>query len=121
MGEVIELPTPPSIPKTGRPRRESIFAKIMERVKIQIDGCWLWTGPDSGKTGRGKGYPRMNLDGATMAVHIVMWVLINGPVPPRKQIDHVCKRRMCVNPDHLEMVTHLKNQRLRDERRKLAA
>lgn len=101
-------------------RRARVFAKVMERVNVLVDGCWLWTGPDSGD-GRGGGYPRMNLDGGTMAVHIVMWVLANGPVPPRKQIDHTCTRRLCVNPAHLEMVTHLRNQRLRDSRRKLAA
>lgn len=103
-------------------RRAAIVAKVLARVSIEIapagleTPCWLWTGPDSG-TGRGGGYPRMSLDGATVAVHIVMWVIENGPVPPRKQIDHRCKRRRCVNPDHLQMVTHKRNQKLRDERR----
>ncbi|WP_453971403.1 HNH endonuclease signature motif containing protein [Amorphus sp. MBR-141] len=46
-----------------------------------------------------------------------MFVLVNGPLPPRKQVDHRCNRRLCVNPDHLEMVTHLENQRRRDRRR----
>lgn len=102
-------------------RRSLIVDKIMRRVVEEPcpalnDNCLIWTGPDSG-TGRGGGYPRMSLDGGTVAVHIVMWVIENGPVPPRKQIDHRCKRRMCVNPNHLQMVTHLRNQRLRDERR----
>lgn len=104
-------------------RRAAIVSKILARVEISAEipaglstPCWLWTGPDSGK-GRGGGYPRMSLDGATVAVHITMWVIENGPVPPRKQIDHRCARRRCVNPDHLQMVTHRKNQWLRDERR----
>lgn len=101
---------------TTHDRRAAIVAKVMARVQIIPAGCWVWTGPDSGK-GRGGGYPRMSLDGATVAVHIAMWVVHNGPVPPRKQIDHTCACRRCVNPDHLQMVTHLKNQRLRDERR----
>jgi hypothetical protein len=108
-------------PLTGR--RAAIVEKILARVEISIEipvgldtPCWLWTGPDSG-TGRGGGYPRMSLDGATVAVHITMWVIENGPVPPRKQIDHRCTNRRCVNPGHLQMVTHRKNQRLRDERR----
>lgn len=122
-------------PGNGPCRRERIFAKIMERVvqhapcevdgKMQACGCWEWTGPSSGapkpKNGaRGHSYPRFKLDGGTMAVHKVMWELVNGPIPPRKQLDHVlCWTRMCVNPAHLEMVTHKLNQKRRDLRRRL--
>jgi hypothetical protein len=99
-------------------RRQRIREKVMARVEIDAaTGCWIWTGPTSGSSGRGKDYPRMSLDGATVAVHIAMFVVEHGPVPPRKQIDHTCKRRLCVNPAHLEMVTHLENQRRRDRRR----
>lgn len=52
-----------------------------------------------------------------MAVHIVVWVVEHGPIPPRKQIDHTCKNRLCVELDHLEMVTHRTNQKRRDMRR----
>ncbi|WP_409999214.1 HNH endonuclease signature motif containing protein [Bradyrhizobium sp. SZCCHNG3015] len=62
----------------------------------------------------------MCLDGGTMAVHIVMYVLEHGPIPPRKQLDHRCRARRCVNADHLEMVTHKENQRRRDEARRFA-
>jgi hypothetical protein len=120
-------------PGDGEDRRARIWAKVMSRVVIHLPrggqetGCWEWLGPDSGKPGRGQdkgrghSYGRMALDGATMAVHIVMWVLVNGPIPPRKQLDHAggCWTRKCCNPSHLEMVTHKRNQRRRDERRKL--
>jgi hypothetical protein len=52
-----------------------------------------------------------------MAVHIVMFVLEHGPIPPRKQLDHLCRTRRCVNADHLELVTHKENQRRRDKAR----
>jgi hypothetical protein len=99
-------------------RRDRIKAKIAARVRIE-DGpldtpCHIWTGPTSGD-GRGGGYARMNLDGGTVAVHITAWVCEHGPIPPRKQLDHRCRRRLCVNEEHLEMVTHKKNQRRRDE------
>lgn len=97
-----------------KPRRERIRDKVLARVVINpLTGCWDWIGPTSGSTGRGKNYPRMNLDGGTVAVHIVMFVVEHGPIPPRKQVDHTCRRRCCVNPDHLEMVTHIQNQRRR--------
>ncbi len=62
----------------------------------------------------------MCLDGGTMAVHIVMYVIEHGPIPPRKQLDHRCRTRRCVNPEHLEKVTHKQNQRRRDEARRFA-
>lgn len=38
-------------------RRQSIREKIMSRVSVDpVTGCWLWTGPTSGTTGRGHGY-----------------------------------------------------------------
>lgn len=99
-------------------RRMKITQKVMLRVVKTEDGCWIWTGPTSGHNGRGRGYPRMSLDGGTMAVHIVMYIIEFGPIPPRKQIDHTCRNRLCVNPDHLEMVTHKVNQRRRDAARR---
>lgn len=107
-------------------RRTEIHKKIMSNVLVvhlgfHLDGipspCHIWQGPDSGN-GRGGGYPRMSLDGQTVAVHIVSFVNSNGFVPGKKQIDHICNNRMCVNKDHLEMVTHKENQKRRDARKK---
>lgn len=98
-------------------RRVDIMSRILERVD-KVDGpmdtpCWIWRGPDSGD-GRGGGYPRVSLDGQTVAVHRVTFTHLHGYIPGKKQIDHVCRNRMCVNPDHLEMVTHKENQKRRD-------
>lgn len=107
-------------------RRERIRAKIMARVEIvdapddlapELGPCRLWTGPTSGN-GRGGDYGRMNLDGQTVAVHIVSWTNENGFVPGRKQLDHLCRRRRCVNDQHLELVTHKQNQKRRDAARR---
>lgn len=103
------------------PRRERITAKIMSRVEIVDTGhetpCWLWTGPTSGN-GRGGGYARMTLDGQTVAVHLVMWANEHGFIPGKKQIDHLCRQRLCVRPDHGELVTHKQNQKRRDAARR---
>lgn len=103
-------------------RREKIRAKIAARTLICEEAhpklgtpCHLWQGPDSGKLGRGAGYPRMSLDGQTVAVHLVLWTNEHGYIPGRKTLDHVCRNRLCINLDHLEMVTMKENARRRDE------
>ena len=110
-------------------RRDRIREKIMSRVEIvdapdhmpaHLGPCCLWTGPTSGD-GRGGDYPRMNLDGQTVAVHIVSWTNEHGFVPGKKQLDHLCRRRRCVNDQHLELVTHKQNQKRRDAARREAA
>lgn len=110
-------------------RRDHIREKVMSRVEEvpapdwmdpELGPCLLWTGPTSGD-GRGGDYPRMNLDGQTVAVHIVSWTNEHGFVPGKKQLDHLCRRRRCVNDRHLELVTHKENQRRRDRARREAA
>lgn len=109
-------------------RRERIRAKIMERVKEEpapewlnpeLGPCQIWQGPCSGE-GRGGNYPRMSLDGQTVAVHLVNWTNENGFIPGKKQLDHLCRRRMCVSERHLELVTHKENMRRRDAARRSA-
>jgi hypothetical protein len=106
-------------------RRDNIMGRILPRIRLAEhetlpDPCWLWTGPDSGapgrgqKKGRGHGYPRMSLDGQTVAVHLVVWTHYNGFIPGKKQLDHLCRNRRCVQPAHLELVTHRVNQKRRD-------
>lgn len=107
-------------------RRETVIAKLEARCDIVdtgfvLDGkpspCHLWTGPHSG-SGRGGGYGRMSLDGQTVATHLVAFTHYCGFIPGKKQIDHLCNQRLCCNPAHLEMVSHLRNQLRRAKRAK---
>lgn len=83
-------------------RRNLIRDRVYSCVEVvdmgYITPCHLWTGPDSG-TGRGGGYPRMNLDGQTMAVHKVNWT--------KRERDH--SRQKAAGPQ-----MHLQNQKRRD-------
>lgn len=98
-------------------RRDAIRERILACVEIVDTGyvtpCHIWQLDDSGD-GRGGGYPRMKLNDRTCAVHIVSFTNEFGYVPRNKQIDHNCRQRLCVNPDHLEMVSHVENQKRRD-------
>ena len=107
-------------------RRTDIIERLQSRCLIVdtgfvLDGqpspCHLWQGPTSG-TGRGGDYGRMSLNGQTVATHIVAFTHYYGYVPSKKQIDHLCNQRRCCNPAHLELVSHLTNQRRRAKRAK---
>jgi len=116
-------------PALNSDRRQVIIERLEARCKIVdmgfiLDGnpspCHLWTGPTSG-TGRGGNYGRMSLNGQTVATHIVAYTHYYGYVPGNRQVDHLCNQRLCCNPAHLELVTHLRNQRRRADRAKAAA
>jgi len=77
---------------------------------IEIDresGCWLWLG----KINAGTGYGQKQFDGRTVLAH--RWVLqwFKGWIPAEAVVDHLCRNRRCVNPDHLEVTTHTENCR----------
>lgn len=104
-------------------RRADIKSRLYTKSALIDRGyetpCYEWQGPDSGK-GRGGGYGRMCLNDTTVAVHKVAWTNSNGYIPPGKQLDHKCNNRRCWRDDHLELVSHLRNQKRRAARRKAA-
>lgn len=65
-------------------------------------GCWLWTGAVK------KGYGQYGREGGA---HRVAYRHFCGPIPEGLEIDHLCRQQRCVNPNHLEPVTHLENMR----------
>lgn len=66
-------------------------------------GCWLWMA--GGTTGHGYGAIRASDKRRTLRAHRVAWELYRGPIPEGLVIDHLCRVRSCVNPDHLRVVT----------------
>ena len=62
--------------------------------------CWEWTGYLTHE-----GYGLYWLDGDTRGVHRIAYELLVGPIGDGLQIDHLCRTRNCVNPDHMEPIT----------------
>jgi hypothetical protein len=80
--------------------------------RIEVDGfgpagCWLWTGSLAG----GGRYANFMVDGRTVAVHRWAYERFRGPIPPDKQLDHMCGVTRCVNPWHVRPVEPYENVR----------
>lgn len=76
---------------------------LARRVLIDRKGCWI---PDGH---RNNGYAIFTFNGASSMAHRASWELLVGPIPEGLQLDHLCRVRACVNPDHLEPVTQREN------------
>jgi|SRR5271165_2340881 len=81
------------------------ISKFFSKVN-KTDTCWLWTGWLS----KG-GYGYFDLEGKKKIAHKWYWEKIKGPYNRPMQLDHLCRVRNCVNPDHLELVTQVENIR----------
>lgn len=94
---------------------QKVIDRLLERIEVRPDGCWIslystgshgysqvtwWTG----KKGEG-GKTRVRLG------HRVSWEALWGPIPKGMTIDHECRVRRCINPEHLRLQTNLDNAR----------
>ena len=81
--------------------------RFWEKVEPEptTGGCWLWSGA---KTGEGYGTIQ-GPNGKTLLAHRLAYETERGPIPPGKQIDHLCRTRHCVNCDHMELVSRREN------------
>jgi hypothetical protein len=78
------------------------------RLVDKTDTCWNFTGSTA------RGYGQFSVQVApgkwkSRRAHRVAYELLVGPIPEGLQLDHLCRNRRCVNPDHLEPVTNRVN------------
>lgn len=83
---------------------------ITERWTIEDRGhdtpCWIWQ-----LSLKGNGYGQLMAGGRNQPAHRYYYEQIHGALPRRMQLDHLCRVRRCVNPEHLEPVTNGENCR----------
>lgn len=92
---------------SGRPFRfktNDMRERLMSLVTI-VGQCWEWQGYRS----HGYGHIYSPTHGRILKAHRVAYELFVGPIPAGLHIDHLCRNRACVRPDHLEPVTAKEN------------
>lgn len=99
-----------------RLRFADVETRLLAKV-VKTDSCWLW----QGGVGKKNGYGFIRDNGSRDYVHRVAYRLWVGPIGDGLEIDHLCHNadsdcsddpcyhRRCVNPKHLEAVTHQVN------------
>lgn len=79
--------------------------------------CWHWDGAKSRGKGNLKYYGTFSYKGKSMRAHaFVCDHLKETPCPPGHHRDHLCNNSLCVNPEHLEIVTKEENDKRKWER-----
>lgn len=74
---------------------------FIDRIIVDdTSDCWLWTG------GRNQqGYGMVGHKEWRGAAHRAVWRILRGDISKNQRLDHLCRIRTCVNPDHLEPVS----------------
>lgn len=83
-----------------------VLLDLPERIRARVapkGPCWEWSGAKT------KGYGHLSHRGRQVYAHRLVYELLVGPIPAGLEIDHLCRNPPCVNPSHLEPVTHREN------------
>jgi hypothetical protein len=97
--------------RSGKPE-DRFWEKVNKNGEVpsccpELGKCWLWIG-----TTNKKGYGRFVLKDRKLVVpHRFIYEVLYGKIPKNLQIDHLCRIRRCVNPQHLQAITGLENIR----------
>jgi hypothetical protein len=71
---------------------------------LKTEKCWLWIG-----CRLPSGYGKLRRKGKDWLAHRFIYTNLVGPIPEGLTIDHLCRVRNCVNPEHMELVTQGEN------------
>jgi hypothetical protein len=80
--------------------------KLYDRfiAKYYVDsesGCWIWTAARNSS-----GYGQFSIGSfKTQPAHRVAWMMYRGAIPAGRSLEHICRVRHCINPNHLRIIT----------------
>lgn len=103
--------------ETTEPRFRRFWAQVdkdgpLSEKRPDLGPCWVWTGCVHEATGYGL---FGSSSSGTRLVHRIAYQYAVGPIPKGMHLDHLCRRRICLRPDHLEPVTPRENIRRGDQ------
>lgn len=84
----------------------TVADRIAKNHVVQPDGCWRWN-----LSIRPDGYGQIWTGNTVRLTHRVSYEIHVGPIPEGLVLDHLCRNRACINPEHLEVVTNEENIR----------
>lgn len=87
----------------GHGRRKSPVPYLVDAET----GCWVWQRATAGP--KKAQYGTLRINGRLMKAHRFYYAAAHGPIPADLELDHLCANKLCVNPAHLEPVTHQVN------------
>lgn len=76
--------------------------KLRGYVVNEVTGCWEWQGHSDP-------YATFKVGKKNKKVHRFIYEYVYGPIPQGMVLDHLCRVSRCVNPRHLQAVTHAEN------------
>lgn len=91
-------------PNGSHVRYQSIEKRFRDKIFVDDNGCHIWTAAKNAD-----GYGVFSSNNERLA-HRWAYAHRYGPIPDGMQLDHLCRVRNCVNPEHLEPVDSLENQ-----------
>jgi hypothetical protein len=85
---------------------DDLEPRVREKIRQDPEtGCWVWIA----SLNRG-GYGQLGIGPhGVVRAHRYVYEQLAGPIPRGHVLDHRCERQSCVNPDHLEPITHREN------------
>lgn len=92
------------IEPTRKHRFDSVMDRFMSKVCKLPNGCWAWNGARNRW-----GYGKFTVGRVTVAAHRYAYAKLVGRIPDALTIDHLCRNRSCVNPEHMQPVTMREN------------
>lgn len=80
--------------------------RFWERVDKVEGGCWTWRGKPLNS-----GYASCKINGKSWLIHRYSFTVHHHEIPAGDEVDHLCRNKLCVNPEHLRAVSHVVNVR----------
>jgi hypothetical protein len=82
----------------GSRRKTPVNERYTERASVLASPCHIFSGSIMTS-----GYGQVRHEGRVMVAHRAAWEIANGPIPDGRTVIHLCRRRACINPEHLKL------------------